>query len=128
MSIPLPLARDPEPEYEDVEEYPISLTPKAVDMVREAMEAEQLKGWGLRVFVQGGGCAGFQYGLDFDEASRPGDFEMDFSGLKVFLDPMSAMHLEGTNIDYVMGISGSGFKFNNPTATTTCGCGSSFSA
>ena len=73
------------------------------------------------------GCAGFQYGLDFDNKPRVGDFEMSFSGLKVYVDPISAMHLEGTTIDYVMGISGAGFKFNNPNAKSTCGCGSSFS-
>ncbi len=109
------------------EEPPVLLTPKAIEMVKEAMEAEKLVGHGLRVYVQGGGCAGFQYGLDFDNATRPGDFEMSFDGLTVFVDPISAMHLEGTVIDYVMGISGAGFKFNNPTAKTTCGCGSSFS-
>jgi iron-sulfur cluster assembly accessory protein len=109
------------------EEPPIALTPKAIEMVKEAMQAEKLEGHGLRVYVQGGGCAGFQYGLDFDNAPRPGDFEMKFDGLTVFVDPISAMHLEGTVIDYVMGISGAGFKFQNPTAKTTCGCGSSFS-
>lgn len=109
------------------EEPPILLTPKAIEMVKEAMDAEKLEGHGLRVYVQGGGCAGFQYGLDFDNAPRPGDFEMSLDGLTVFVDPISAMHLEGTVIDYVMGISGAGFKFNNPTAKTTCGCGSSFS-
>ena len=106
----------------------LTLTPKAVQMVKEAMEAEKLENHGLRVFVQGGGCSGFQYGLDFDTAPKSGDFELSFQGLKVFVDPMSAMHLEGTTIDYVMGVSGAGFKFNNPQAKTTCGCGSSFSA
>ena len=110
------------------EEPPLMLTPKAVEMVKEAMEAENLVGHGLRVFVQGGGCSGFQYGLDFDDAPRVGDFEMVFEGLTVYCDPISAMHLEGTSIDYVMGISGAGFKFNNPSAKTTCGCGSSFSS
>lgn len=108
------------------EEPPINLTAKAIEMVKEAMEAEQLHGHGLRVYVQGGGCSGFQYGLDFDQAAKAGDFEMAFDGLTVYVDPISAMHLEGTTIDYVMGISGAGFKFNNPTAKSTCGCGSSF--
>ena len=111
----------------DDEEPPISLTEKAVEMVKEAMVAEGLEGHGLRVYVQGGGCAGLQYGLDFDENPRPGDFEMVFDGLTVYVDPISSMHLEATEIDYVMGISGAGFKFNNPSASTTCGCGSSFS-
>jgi iron-sulfur cluster assembly accessory protein len=108
------------------EEPPVALTPKAIEMVKEAMAAEKLEGHGLRIYVQGGGCAGFQYGLDFDNAPRPGDFEMRFDGLAVYMDPVSAMHLEGTVIDYVMGISGAGFKFNNPQAKTTCGCGASF--
>ena len=110
------------------EEPPLTLTDKAIEMVKEAIEAEKLDGHGLRVYVQGGGCSGFQYGLDFDEKPKPGDFEMSFQGLTVYVDPISAMHLEGTDIDYVVGISGTGFKFNNPSAKSTCGCGSSFSA
>lgn len=111
----------------DDEEAPLVLTAKAIEMVKEAMEAESLVGHGLRVYVQGGGCAGLQYGLDFDEKPRVGDLEMNFDNLTVYVDPISAMHLEGTTIDYVMGISGAGFKFNNPGAKSTCGCGSSFS-
>jgi iron-sulfur cluster assembly accessory protein len=106
----------------------LSLTDKAIQMVKDAIREEKLDGHGLRVFVQGGGCSGFQYGLDFDEKPRDGDFEYEFQGLKVYVDPMSAMHLEGTVIDYVTTVSGAGFKFNNPTAKTTCGCGSSFSS
>ena len=112
-------------EVED--DRPLTLTPKAIEMVLEAMKAEKLEGHGLRVFVQGGGCGGFQYGLDFEKEARSGDFEYDYDGLTVYVDPMSAMHLEGTTVDYVMGISGAGFKFDNPNAKTTCGCGSSFS-
>lgn len=109
------------------EEPPLLMTPKAVEMVKEAMEAEKLEDHGLRVYVQGGGCAGFQYGLDFDDTPRSGDFEMHLGGIRVFVDAISAMHLEGTTIDYVMGMSGAGFKFENPSAKSTCGCGSSFS-
>jgi iron-sulfur cluster assembly accessory protein len=109
------------------EEPPLTITDKAIEMVKEALAAEKLEGHGLRVYVQGGGCSGFQYGLDFDDKPRAGDFEMKFGELTVFVDPISAMHLEGTAIDYVMGISGAGFKFNNPGAVSTCGCGSSFS-
>lgn len=115
---------------QDGEEPPLELTPKAIEKVKEALEAEKEDGnefGALRVFVQGGGCAGFQYGLDFDNDPRACDFEMYFDGLKVYVDAISAMHLEGTVIDHVMGISGAGFKFNNPHAKTTCGCGSSFS-
>lgn len=109
------------------EERPVALTAKAVEMVKEAMAAENLEGYSLRVFIQGGGCAGFQYGLDFDKEAKATDFEMYFGDLRVLIDPVSAMHLEGTVVDYVMGTSGAGFKFNNPAAKTTCGCGSSFS-
>jgi iron-sulfur cluster assembly accessory protein len=110
------------------EDTVFTMTAKAIEMVKEAMAAESLDGQALRVYVQGGGCSGFQYGLDFDKDPRAGDFEYAFDGLRVFVDPMSAMHLEGTVIDYVMGVSGAGFKFNNPNAKNTCGCGSSFSA
>ena len=120
-------AHAPQVDDDDDEDDPIVLTDKAIEMVKEAIAAEKLVGHGLRVFVQGGGCAGFQYGLDFDENPRAGDFELEFGDLRVFVDPMSAMHLEGTTIDYVMGISGAGFKFNNPNAKSTCGCGMSFS-
>lgn len=109
------------------EEPPLEMTAKAIEMVQEAMEAEGLAGHGLRVYVQGGGCSGLQYGLDFDDKPRVADLEMQFGALTVYVDPISAMHLEGTTIDYVMGISGAGFKFNNPGAKSTCGCGSSFS-
>ena len=109
------------------EEPPLLLTSKAVEMVKEALVAEERPDHGLRVYVQGGGCSGFQYGLDFEDTPRMGDFEMHFEDLKVYCDPISAMHLEGTTIDYVMGISGAGFKFENPSAKNTCGCGSSFS-
>ena len=103
----------------------IKITDKAKDYLTKTA-INQDKPY-VRFSVKGGGCAGFQYGLDFDENGRDGDFELEFDGLKVWVDPMSAMHLEGTVIDYVMGISGAGFKFNNPNAKTTCGCGSSFS-
>lgn len=109
------------------DESPVSLTAKAVEMVKEAMAAEKLEGYALRVFIQGGGCAGFQYGLDFDKEAKPTDFETRFGDLRVLIDPISAMHLEGTVVDYVMGVSGAGFKFTNPAAKSTCGCGSSFS-
>ena len=108
------------------DQRPVLLTAKAVEMVKEAMAAEKLDGYALRVFIQGGGCSGFQYGLDFDKEPKANDFEMYFGDLRVLIDPVSAMHLEGTEVDYVMGTSGAGFKFNNPGAKSTCGCGSSF--
>jgi iron-sulfur cluster assembly protein len=81
---------------------------------------------GLRVAVLPGGCSGFQYGLNIEDAPEPDDEVMDLSGVRVFVDPFSAQYLEGIHIDYVSTMMGSGFTFNNPVATGGCGCGSSF--
>lgn len=106
----------------------VQLTDKAVEMVKEAMIKENLDGHSLRVAVVGGGCSGYQYGLDFDKEPGEDDVILEQGGLKIFVDQYSAGYLNGTQIDYVTGLSGAGFKFNNPTAKKTCGCGSSFSA
>ncbi len=110
-----------------VDAPPLALTPKAVTMVKITREQEGIdENCGLRVAVRGGGCSGFEYALDFEEEARETDFVLEYDGLRVFVDPISARYLEGTEIDYVMGTTGAGFKFNNPKATGTCGCGSSF--
>lgn len=83
---------------------------------------------GLRVRVVPGGCSGFQYSLNIEEDSRQGDFVLNEHGVRLFLDMFSAQYLNGVNIDYVTGVMGSGFTFNNPNATGSCGCGSSFTA
>lgn len=107
---------------------PISLTPKAVEMVKATREQEGMaESYGLRVAVRGGGCSGFEYALDFERQPRDNDTILEFEGLKVFVDSVSSRYLAGTEIDYVKGIMGSGFKFHNPKAVGTCGCGSSFS-
>lgn len=106
---------------------PIQLTAKAVEMVKKALEEEGHPNHGLRVAVRGGGCSGLEYALDFAESARMGDSVFEFDGLKVFIDMASAQYLQGTEIDYVTGLQGAGFKFNNPNAKRTCGCGSSFS-
>ncbi len=106
---------------------PITLTAKAVEMVKDAIQREGLEGYGIRVGVMGGGCAGFQYSMDFEKEPRDGDLAVEQDGIKLFVDPMSAMYLQGVTVDYVVGLQGAGFKFNNPNARTTCGCGSSFS-
>jgi iron-sulfur cluster assembly accessory protein len=77
--------------------------------------------------VLGGGCSGFQYAMDFEKEPRPDDLTIEQDGIKVFVDPMSNMYLQGVTVDYVTGLQGAGFKFNNPNAKSTCGCGSSFS-
>ena len=83
---------------------------------------------GLRVRVVPGGCSGFQYSLNIEEESRQGDFILDEKGVRLFVDMFSAQYLNGVQIDYVTGVMGSGFTFNNPNATGSCGCGSSFTA
>ncbi|MBI5508063.1 MAG: iron-sulfur cluster assembly accessory protein [Deltaproteobacteria bacterium] len=105
---------------------PVTLTDKAAMMVKEAMKQENLTGHGLRVGVMGGGCSGLQYLLDFAKESTEDDFVSEQHGVKVFVDPFSAAHLEGTVIDYIDDLNGSGFKFNNPNIVRACGCGSSF--
>ena len=106
---------------------PVRLTAKAVEMVKDAMEREGLQGYGIRIGVVGGGCSGFQYSMDFESAAKDGDVVLEQSGVKLFVDPMSSMYLQGVTIDYVQGLQGAGFKFSNPNAKNTCGCGSSFS-
>jgi iron-sulfur cluster assembly accessory protein len=109
------------------EEKPIFITDDAVEAIRKAIEDEGEKGDSLRVSVIGGGCSGYQYNLDFEKEARMGDISMDFNGVNIIIDPISAGYLKGTVIDYVSGLNGTGFKFVNPNAKRTCGCGSSFS-
>ena len=104
------------------------MTDKAVDKVKQLLAEESKQGYGLRVAVQGGGCSGFQYGLTFENAQRDNDHVLDMNGLKVYVDPMSGMYLDGVSIDYIDSLEGSGFKIENPNASGTCGCGSSFTA
>ncbi len=108
---------------------PINLTPKAVEMVKELRAREGLPdGHALRVAVVGGGCSGFSYQLKFDEQRNEDDAVVDYDGVRVLIDSTSAQYLAGTEIDFVSSLHGGGFRFTNPKATHTCGCGSSFSA
>lgn len=113
--------------FEASEDQPILLTDPAVEAVRAALKEEGEEGDFLRISVVGGGCSGYQYGLDFDKEERMGDLALDFDGVKVVVDPVSAGYLRGTVVDYVSGLNGTGFQFKNPNAKRTCGCGSSFS-
>jgi iron-sulfur cluster assembly accessory protein len=79
------------------------------------------------VFVQGGGCSGFQYGLMIEDAPGPGDQSIEVNGVKLFIDPISARYLDGAEVDFVDSVTGGGFTIKNPNAKSTCGCGSSFS-
>jgi len=109
------------------EEQPITVTPSAVEAIRNAIKEEGEAGDCLRVSVVGGGCSGYQYNLDFEKETRMGDISLEFGDVKVIIDPVSAGYLKGTVIDFVSGLQGTGFKFENPNAKRTCGCGSSFS-
>ncbi len=107
----------------------IDLTPKAVEMVKRTRAKEGLgDAYGLRVTIVGGGCSGFQYSLGFDSEQHEGDTMVPFEGVHVLIDEVSLPYIAGTTLDYVEGLHGAGFKFNNPRASRTCGCGSSFSA
>ncbi len=105
----------------------IAFTERAASKIREMAGSQQFDGHGVRVMVVGGGCAGFTYDMDFEEAARDDDEVTEQHGLKVFVDEMSASYLDGTTVDYVEGLDFTGFHFENPGATRTCGCGSSFS-
>ena len=116
-----------ETDFSPTDEMPIHLTASAIDAVSKALKEEGEAGDFLRISVVGGGCSGYQYGLDFDKEERMGDLAIDFNGVKVVVDPVSAGYLRGTVVDYVTGLQGTGFQFKNPNAKRTCGCGSSFS-
>jgi iron-sulfur cluster insertion protein len=106
----------------------IELTDNAAKKVKEIQSAEGLEQQGLRLRIIGGGCSGFSYDLFFDdEINDDIDERFESHGVPLYIDMMSYTYLEGTQIDYVEGLYGAGFKFNNPTAKSTCGCGSSFS-
>ena len=113
--------------FDASEGSPITVTPSAVEAMKNAIKQEGEDGDGIRISVVGGGCSGYQYGLDFEKEPRMDDITVSYDGLSVFVDPVSAGFLKGTTIDFVSGLNGTGFKFNNPNAKRTCGCGSSFS-
>jgi iron-sulfur cluster assembly accessory protein len=117
-------ARDDRPEDLTM----IQLSERAVSKVKELLTTDNKTGYGLRVAVQGGGCSGFQYGLTFDNEEKPNDNVLEIDGLKVYVDAMSGMYLDGVKIDYIESLEGSGFKIENPNASGSCGCGQSFQA
>jgi len=106
----------------------VNLTPRAVEAVRKMQQKEGLgPEQGLRITVVGGGCSGFQYSMNFD-TRKDGDVVTELGGVNVFVDETSLPYIAGTTLDYVEGLHNAGFRFDNPRATRTCGCGSSFSA
>jgi iron-sulfur cluster insertion protein len=124
---PPPLAQPSERPYtRSTRSNMLNLTDRAADKVKEIRDSEGLAGQGLRVRVIGGGCAGFSYDLFFEDETSDLDQTFESHGISIYVDMMSAQYLEGTEIDYVEGLQGAGFKFVNPQAKQTCGCGSSF--
>ena len=121
------VATQPEGEFVPSDEMPVLFTPSAIDAVAKALKDEGEDGDFLRISVVGGGCSGYQYGLDFDKEERMGDLALELNGVKVVVDAVSVGYLRGTVVDYVSGLNGTGFQFKNPNAKRTCGCGSSFS-
>ena len=105
----------------------VTLTPTAVNKVKEILDSQEPKPNGLRIAVVGGGCSGFSYSMAFENTPNMLDKTYSFDGLKVFIDQASMLYLDGAEVDYVETLEGSGFKFNNPRVKSTCGCGSSFS-
>ena len=104
----------------------ITVTEAAASKIKELLAEESKTDSGLRVFVQGGGCSGFQYGLMIEESGGVGDQTYESNGIKLYVDPVSLSYLKGAEVDFVDTITGGGFTIKNPNATSTCGCGSSF--
>jgi iron-sulfur cluster assembly protein len=106
----------------------INLTPNAISAVEKFMKGSATPVAGLRIAISGGGCSGFQYGMSLEEARNEDDTVLEYGAVTLLVDPLSAPLLEGVTVDFVDSLNGSGFKFENPNASSSCACGSSFSA
>jgi iron-sulfur cluster assembly protein len=106
----------------------ITLTLPAANAVRDVMTKKNLQGYALRLFISGGGCSGYQYGLAMDSNIRPEDSVIETDGVKLIIDEVSIKYLQGATVDYVEGLTSSGFKINNPNAASSCSCGQSFNS
>lgn len=123
-----PAMHDPAAPGAPQPEAMLNFTAAAARKVRELIEEEKNPALKLRVYIQGGGCSGFQYGFAFEEDRAEDDLSVDRDGVTLLVDPLSLQYLVGADIDYVENLSGAQFVIRNPNAKTTCGCGSSFSA
>ncbi len=110
-----------------MDSVPLKFTDAAADKVKALIEEEENPNLKLRVYITGGGCSGFSYGFTFDEKVNEGDMEIEKQGVSLVVDPMSLQYLIDGEVDYMEGLEGSRFFVKNPNATSTCGCGSSFS-
>jgi iron-sulfur cluster assembly accessory protein len=107
---------------------PVKLTQPAADAVRGVINQKNLLGYALRLYISGGGCSGFQYGLSLDSNIRPEDVITETDGIKLIIDEVSIKYVQGATVDYVEGMTSSGFKIINPNAVTSCNCGQSFNS
>ena len=124
--ISLPGAAAPAPDYQSLDR-PMQFTAAAAAKVRELIAEEGNADLALRVYIQGGGCSGFQYGFEFDENRAEDDLAIVTEGVTLLVDPLSLQYLMGAEVDYSESLTGAQFAIRNPNARTTCGCGSSFS-
>ena len=106
----------------------INMTPNAISAVERLIKGAETPVAGLRIAISGGGCSGFQYGMSLEEAQNEDDTVVEFGAVKLLVDRLSAPLLDGVTVDFVDNLTGSGFKFENPNASSTCACGSSFNA
>ena len=116
-----------EQETTPVSDAVVTLTSRATDKLKEIIATQGREGLALRVYVTPGGCSGFSYGMTFAEDQDAEDAEIIQDGVKVIVDPMSAMYLKGSEVDFVDALMGGGFALRNPNAVSSCGCGQSFS-
>lgn len=106
----------------------ITLTQAGAEAVRQIIDKKNLQGYSLRLFVSGGGCSGYQYGLALDNRERAEDTVFETDGIKLVVDEVSIKYLQGATVDYVEGLTSSGFKISNPNAISSCSCGQSFNS
>jgi len=123
--VSLPSA-SPAPDYQSIDR-PLNFSASAAAKVRELIQEEGNEALALRVYIQGGGCSGFQYGFEFDENRAEDDLAVNTDGVTLLVDPLSLQYLMGAEVDYAESLQGAQFVIRNPNAKTTCGCGSSFS-
>lgn len=123
QTMPVPVTTDLPVTTEIVE-----LTPLAAEKLQAIMQEKNLTTHGLRVYIAGGGCSGFQYGMAFEDQLEEGDYVFESKGVRLYVDQASAMYLEGAQVDYVDSLMGGGFRIENPNAVSTCSCGQSFNA
>jgi iron-sulfur cluster insertion protein len=102
------------------------MQPNAIKKIKELIAEEDNSNLKLRIFVQGGGCSGLQYGFTFEEEVNEDDFDLEFDGVHLLVDAMSSQYLQGADVDYTESLEGSQFQIKNPNAQSSCGCGSSF--